>query len=49
MYTIEEFCHLMDEGKPDILHQLRKQKLIGKYCKEVSDLDRTERGYYNEK
>lgn len=40
MYTIEEFCFLMDEGKPDILGQLKKQKLIGKYVKEVSELNR---------
>ena len=39
----------MDDNKPDIIRQLRKQKLIGKYTKEVKDMNKTERGYWNEK
>ena len=49
MYTIEEFCHLMDDDKPDIIGQLKKQKLVRKYCNDVSEMDEVERGYYNEK
>ena len=47
MYTIEEFCHMVDDEKPDILQQLRKKKLIPKYCKSIKDLSKSEQKQYD--
>ena len=33
MFSLEEFCHLMDPGRFDVLAQLKKQKLVRKHCR----------------
>ncbi len=48
MYSLEEFCHLMDGTKTDVLTQLKKTKLIRKTVKGESDMNRKELNHFRE-
>ena len=49
MYTIEEFCYIMDQQKPDIMKNLKRGNLIRENVNSVNELNETERKRYDER
>ena len=47
MYTMEEFCYIMDSKKPDILDQLQKGNFINESVKTVDDMTAPEKKVYH--
>lgn len=49
MYTIEEFCYIMDKDKPDIIKNLKRGNFISQMVETAKDLNDEERVLYNER
>ena len=49
MYTIEEFCYMMDKDRPNILKNLQTARSIREDIKYASQMNKNERKRYDEK
>lgn len=49
MYTIEEFCYIMDSKKPDIIKNLKRGNFIGDMVNSVQDMNEKERNLYDDR
>ena len=49
MYTIEEFCYMIDKEKPDILKNLKKGNFVNEMVESVKDMNEKEKAMYDER
>lgn len=48
MFTIEEFCYIIDETKPDIIKNLKKGNFVNEMVNTVKDMNDQEKKLYND-
>ena len=49
MYTIEEFCFIMDKKKPDILGNLKQGRFVGENINTRDEMNEKEKGHYDDR
>ena len=48
MFTIEEFCYIMDDEKPDIIKELKKRRKVREKVEKEAEMNEMEKKIFNE-